>query len=71
MASGNANGDLEMMEYAQASGHPFLNLLLRHDDADREYAYDYAAEKVQQAAAERGWTMISMKQDWKKVFAWD
>lgn len=72
LASGNSNGDFEMFEYtqAQASGRLFLNLLLRHDDAEREYAYDQGAEKAQQAAGQRGWTVISMKDDWKTVFAW-
>lgn len=72
LASGNSNGDFEMFEYtqAQANGKPFLNLLLRHDDAEREYAYDKGAEKAQQAANERGWTVISMKNDWKTIFPW-
>lgn len=69
LAVGNANGDLEMMQFAQSSGKPFLNLLLRHDDADREYAYDHGAEKIQQAANQNDWTMIRMQQDWKTVFA--
>ncbi|MCA9951143.1 MAG: hypothetical protein KDE48_15945 [Anaerolineales bacterium] len=47
---------------------PFLNLLVRHDDAEREYAYDASAELVQQTAQERGWTTISMKNDWQTVF---
>jgi hypothetical protein len=52
---------------AAAGHHPFLNLLVRHDDAEREYAYDDSAERVQQAARERNWTTISMKDDWKRV----
>lgn len=71
VAVGNANGDVEMMEFAQASGKPFLNLLLRHDDAAREYAYDQGAERVVQLAAERGWLTISMKNDWQHIFAFD
>ena len=72
LASGNSNGDYEMFEYteAQAKGRPFLNLLLRHDDGDREYAYDEGAEKAQKTAGERGWNVISMKNDWKTIFAW-
>ena len=71
LASGNSNGDFEMFEYcqAQANGGIFLNLLLLHDDAEREYAYDKEAEKVQLAASQRGWTVISMKDDWKTVFS--
>ena len=68
MAVGNANGDIEMLEFAQATGEPFLNLLLHHDDADREYAYDQGAEKALQLAAERGWQVVSMKDDWQTVF---
>lgn len=68
IAVGNANGDMEMMEFAESSDWSFLNLLLRHDDAEREYSYNVAAEKIQQKARERGWTIMSMKNDFKKVF---
>jgi len=68
LAAGNSNGDIEMLKFAQASGKPFLSLLLRHDDSQREYAYDQGAEKALQIAAERDWTVISMKEDWKDVF---
>ena len=68
MAVGNANGDIEMLEFAPASGRPYLNILLHHDDADREYAYDQGAEKALQLAAERGWQVVSMKDDWQTVF---
>lgn len=70
LASGNSSGDHEMFEYteAQAKGGPFLNLLLRHDDGEREYEYDESAEKAQKTAAERGWNVISMKNDFKNVF---
>ena len=57
-----------MMEFASAGKRPFLNLLVRHDDAQREYAYNASAEEVQSAAQERSWTTISMKDDWRKVF---
>ena len=68
IAVGNADGDLEMMEFAESSDWPFLNLLLRHDDAEREYLYDIGAEKIQKNALERGWTIMSMKNDFKKIF---
>lgn len=71
MAVGNANGDIEMMEFAQASGKPFLNLLLLHDDADREYAYEQGAERAGQLAAARNWLTVSMKNDWQHIFAFD
>lgn len=71
LTGGNSNGDLQMMEFAAANGAPHLNLLLRHDDADREYTYDRSAERIQQIAAARQWTQISMKRDFKRVFADD
>ena len=71
LAAGNSNGDLQMMEFAQASGRPYLNLLLRHDDAEREYAYNHSAEKIQKIARDRQWTETSMKSDFKTIFADD
>ena len=68
LTAGNSNGDIEMMEFAEASGKPFLNLLLHHDDAAREYAYDGGAEKALQLAAERNWTVVSMKGDFRALF---
>ncbi len=68
LTGGNRDGDMAKMEFAAAGKRPFLNLLVRHDDAEREYAYDASAEKVQQAAQERNWTTISMKNDWQTVF---
>jgi hypothetical protein len=68
VAAGNSNGDIEMMEFAEASRKPFLNLLLHHDDAEREYAYDKGAERALQISKERGWAVISMKDDFKTVF---
>ncbi|MCC4767520.1 haloacid dehalogenase-like hydrolase [Methanosarcina sp. DH1] len=68
LAAGNSDGDLHMLWLAQKSGHRSLSLLLRHDDAKREYAYDEGSEKTLQMAEERGWVVISMKDDWKTVF---
>lgn len=68
LAAGNSDGDIEMLEFAEASGKPFLNLLLHHDDDEREYAYDHGAEKALQLAGERGWTVISIKHDFRQVF---
>jgi phosphoglycolate phosphatase-like HAD superfamily hydrolase len=68
MAAGNSNGDIEMLKYAK--GHPglTLGLLVHHDDAEREYAYDGSAEKALQLAVQDGWIVASMKNDWKTVF---
>jgi phosphoglycolate phosphatase-like HAD superfamily hydrolase len=71
LAAGNSNGDIEMLQFTEASGKPFVNLLLLHDDAEREYEYDAGAEKALQLASQRGWTIISMKNDWKSIFAWE
>jgi phosphoserine phosphatase len=70
-AAGNSNGDIEMMEFAEGSGRPFLNLLLHHDDAEREYAYDEGAERALQLSKERDWTVVSMKNDFRTVFPFE
>jgi phosphoserine phosphatase len=62
-AGGNADVDIEMLESARFA------LLVSHDDADREFAYTKAAERSLAEARERGWTVVSMKDDWKTVFA--
>jgi len=68
LAFGNSDGDLQMLEYTDNGAHPALSLLLHHDDAEREYAYDEGAENALQAAAERGWTVVSIKEDFARVF---
>jgi phosphoglycolate phosphatase-like HAD superfamily hydrolase len=67
--AGDADGDLAMMEMAAGGKNPFLNLLVRHDDAEREFAYQENCQKVLQMAQSRGWTIVSMKNDFKEVFA--
>lgn len=69
MAVGNSNSDIHMLKYA--SGHPglWLGLLIHHDDAAREYAYDNGAEMVLQLAAREEWLVASMQNDWKTIFA--
>ncbi len=62
LAGGNADGDVPMLETAR------FGLLVRHDDADREFAYDEGAEKALAAAATNGWTVVSMERDFKTVF---
>ncbi len=68
LAVGNSNGDLPMLEFAGGPDAPALRLLLRHDDADREFAYDAGAEDALARAADRGWTVVSMRDDWTTVF---
>jgi len=69
LAAGNANGDIPMLQYAESKDHPTLRLLVHHDDAKREVAYTAGAEKAVKLVQERGWTEISIKNDWKAVFS--
>jgi phosphoserine phosphatase len=62
LAAGNADGDVPMLEIARFS------ILIHHDDADREFAYDTGSEKALAEAKERGWAVVSMKDDFKVVF---
>ena len=71
LAAGNADGDLHMLWYSQTSTCKSLQLLLRHDDGVREYAYDAGAEKVQQMAAVNNWQVISMQQDFIRIFPFE
>ena len=71
MVAGNSNGDIEMLEYACAGDRPALALLVHHDDAEREFAYDAGAELALEHAGSRGWTVASMRGDWSTVFDGD
>lgn len=61
-ASGNGDVDLEMLQEAR------FRLVIIHDDEEREYATTAAAERLLAAGREGGWTMVSMKEDWKTIF---
>jgi phosphoglycolate phosphatase-like HAD superfamily hydrolase len=73
-AFGNSDGDFQMLEWVSAGPGPRLALLVRHDDAVREFAYDREshvgrlARGLDEAEARR-WIVVSMKTDWKTVFA--
>ena len=69
LAGGNSNGDIPMLQYAGGKDRPALRLLVLHDDAEREFDYTAGAEKSLETAAARGWTVISIKNDWNTVFA--
>jgi phosphoserine phosphatase len=75
LAAGNTAGDREMLEYAHTGEHPSLCLVIDHDDAEREYAYAGAAvtnpdaQPLTHTAAAYGWTVVSMRDDWKRIFA--
>jgi phosphoserine phosphatase len=67
LAAGNSNGDIEMLRFAEHPSRPSLSLLVYHDDAEREFAYDAGAERSLEIARERRWTIVSMRDDWKTV----
>jgi phosphoserine phosphatase len=68
LAAGNSNGDIPMLHFSTQASRPSLKLLLEHDDAAREYAYQAGAEESLERARRHGWTMVSMKRDWTTVF---
>jgi phosphoserine phosphatase len=73
LAAGNTDGDLAMLQWTAASPHRTLQLVVRHTDGDREYAYDRdpilgsGTSQVLAAAADRHWTVIDMAADWSAV----
>ena len=74
LAVGNSDGDFEMLEWTTAASGPRLGVLLHHDDAGREFAYDRAASFGRLArgldeAQQRGWLVVGMRDDWSAVFA--
>lgn len=71
LAVGNSNGDQQMLEFTDDREGLNLMLLVHHDDAEREYRYDKGADKVLNLAKERSWTIISIKNDFKTVFAFE
>jgi phosphoserine phosphatase len=68
VACGNSNGDIPMLRFARQPGRESLRLLIRHDDPDREFDYVAGAEDALQRAADRDWTVVSIKDDWATVF---
>jgi len=81
-AFGNSRGDKEMLEYTQGGSGARFELLVLHDDAAREYAYGPAkglpdanlgafTQAVYDEAQKEGWTVVSMKDDWKRIFAFE
>ncbi len=82
MAFGNSNGDREMLEYTEGGGGARFELLVLHDDAAREYAYGPAkglpnvklgafTQDLYDQSKKDGWTVVSMKEDWKRIFAFE
>ena len=81
-AFGNSTGDRQMLEWTAAGAGARLKMLVLHDDATREYAYGPAqglpdtkvgtfTPALYDEAKKNGWTVISMKNDWKRVFAFE
>ncbi len=81
-AFGNSGGDREMLEWTQAGGGARLMMLVYHEDKDREYAYGPAgglpatkvgtfSQALMDEAKKSGWVVISMKNDWKRIFAFE
>jgi phosphoserine phosphatase len=73
IAFGNSDGDLEMLQYTMSGHRPRLALLLHHDDAEREVAYDRdfklsPLSKALDHAGAYGITLVSMRRDWGRVF---
>ena len=72
-ASGNSDGDLQMLQWTDSNSYQSFQLYLHHTDAEREWAYDRNSsigrlDKGLDEAIEKGWTIIDMKNDWKIVY---
>jgi hypothetical protein len=75
-AFGNSDGDFEMLEWTASAPGTGFGLIVHHDDATREYAYDRDSQigrldRALAAAPEHGWVVVSMKEDWKTIFPTD
>jgi hypothetical protein len=76
-AFGNSDGDRQMLEWTQAGGGARLMILVHHDDAKREFAYGAKSpigtfsDSLMAEAIQSGWMVISMKNDWRRIFPFD
>jgi phosphoglycolate phosphatase-like HAD superfamily hydrolase len=75
-AFGNSDGDLEMLQFTAAGEGRRLAVLVHHDDAEREYAYDRAShigrlDKALDEARAKNWVVVSMKDDWKRIYPFE
>jgi len=75
-AFGNSDGDLQMLQWTAAGDGPSLCLYVHHTDGEREWAYDREShigrlDAGLDEAGERGWTVADMKNDWKRIFAFE
>jgi hypothetical protein len=72
-AFGNSDGDLQMLQWTTAGDGPRFGLLVHHTDDKRETAYDRQSsigrlDKALDEAGQKGWTVVDMKKDWKRIF---
>lgn len=72
-AFGNSDGDLQMLQWTSSGDGPRFGLIVHHTDAEREFGYDRDSEvgkldKALDAAPAHGWTVASMKSDWKAIY---
>jgi phosphoglycolate phosphatase-like HAD superfamily hydrolase len=72
-AFGNSDGDLQKIQWTTAGSGARFGLIVHHTDAEREYAYDRQSsvgrlDKALEEARKQGWTVVDMKQDWKRIF---
>jgi phosphoserine phosphatase len=72
-AFGNSDGDLQMLQWTMAGSGARFALIVHHDDGEREWAYDRKSsvgqlDKAWDEAVAEGWTVVSMKNDWKTIF---
>jgi phosphoglycolate phosphatase-like HAD superfamily hydrolase len=75
-AFGNSDGDLEMLQWASSGAGRRLALIVHHTDGEREWAYDRdfpisALDKALGEAQARGWTVVDMKRDWSRIYAFE
>jgi len=75
-AFGNSDGDLQMLQWTAAGPDARFCLYVHHTDAEREWAYDHPShigqlDKGLDEAAAKGWTVASMKDDWKRIFRFE
>lgn len=72
-AFGNSDGDYEMLRFVTEGPGPRFGMIVHHDDAEREYAYDRDSHvgrlsRAMDEAPDRGWQLVSMRDDWSRIF---
>jgi hypothetical protein len=72
-AFGNSDGDFQMLDWTTSGDGPRFGMIVHHDDAEREYAYDRDShigklDKGLDLGPARAWTIVSMKDDWRTIY---